>query len=669
MNKRIIISFILIILLRIFLFSENKKEKLEIIHSDTVEVIFKEGKEEKINFIGNNELRYLNQLLKSEYLVYNKNENTIHSEEEVYITSEEYQMKAERFKINLITEDLYLTNSSGEYLPWYYKAEKVEVKKREEYILEKGYFTSCNEVNPHFRFVFKKIRFIKNDKLLGYNMFFYIGKIPIFYLPYFRKNLKYSPWSYTIGYSNTRGLFMKNRYDIYHKDKINFQVLLDLYTKAGIGTGLKYEQNDDTTLSNILGYHINEKINKEKNERYKIEGNYSRKINQQIIFTSLFNYYSDANINQSYSSDYNYLTRYSDIKATLVKYSEKDLMQFYYTRHSERDITRNKYKLKEENKPAFYYFRNYQAIKNFIYNYSFDYRNEYDYLKDKYNSKINLANNFMFKQIINKNFNLLFILSNNVYYNSESETDSFKRITDKISSGINFKYYLNLNNFIITQYNFQKRMNNINKFPYDYKGIENNNIKVSYNYLTNNSFIRIGTGYDFREYENETTKNENKKMNIEGKVEYSNKNIKLYEEINYSVEEKCVNKNYLGFEYNEKDLFSYSGIINYYDNTYKKLNIINKFNIAIGKYFTPKKDKDYILSYYDRIDLKARKLKENYISLEKRLHCFTLKLQYKKYLTDEREYYLIFYINDIEAKNVSVLYNSKDKGIKLKSDF
>ena len=190
MNERIIISFILIILLRIFLFSENTKEKLEIIHSDTVEVIFKEGKEEKINFIGNNELRYLNQLLKSEYLVYNKNENTIHSEEEVYITSEEYQMKAERFKINLITEDLHLTNSSGEYLPWYYKAEKVEVKKRQEYILEKGYFTSCNEVKPHFRFVFKKIRFIKNDKLSGYNMFFYIGKIPIFYLPYFRKNLK-----------------------------------------------------------------------------------------------------------------------------------------------------------------------------------------------------------------------------------------------------------------------------------------------------------------------------------------------------------------------------------------------------------------------------------------------------------------------------------------------
>ena len=123
-------------------------------------------------------------------------------------------------------------------------------------------FTSCSSVPPHYHLYSTRVSLFPGRYLLARNAVFFIGPVPIFYLPFFYKSLnpnhllrlRVQP-----GLDRRNGAFAKGTLTTPHGDHMYSKVYLDYYKKAGLGAGgelLRAESQDSRGV--LYGYRIKE---------------------------------------------------------------------------------------------------------------------------------------------------------------------------------------------------------------------------------------------------------------------------------------------------------------------------------------------------------------------------------------------------------------------------
>ncbi len=75
--------------------------------------------------------------------------------------------------------------SKTSYNEGYYYGEKLYREKPHIFYINDGRYTSCDADEPHFHFHSKNLKLMENDKLIARPVVFYLGRIPLFALPYY----------------------------------------------------------------------------------------------------------------------------------------------------------------------------------------------------------------------------------------------------------------------------------------------------------------------------------------------------------------------------------------------------------------------------------------------------------------------------------------------------
>lgn len=75
--------------------------------------------------------------------------------------------------------------SKTSYNEGYYYGEKLYREKPHIFYIDDGRYTSCDANEPHFHFYSNNLKLIENDKLIAKPVVFYLGRIPLFALPYY----------------------------------------------------------------------------------------------------------------------------------------------------------------------------------------------------------------------------------------------------------------------------------------------------------------------------------------------------------------------------------------------------------------------------------------------------------------------------------------------------
>ena len=105
-----------------------------------------------------------------------------------------------------------------------------------------GSMTTCDYAEnnePHYHVMSKKIEYYPNDKIVGWSNTFYIGSIPVFWVPYIIYDLNQKrKKNWTIGHNEVEGNFIKTFWDY-----PNGEILLDEMEKKGFGHGIDYNYN------------------------------------------------------------------------------------------------------------------------------------------------------------------------------------------------------------------------------------------------------------------------------------------------------------------------------------------------------------------------------------------------------------------------------------------
>lgn len=194
---------------------------------------------------GNVEVRYKQIVLFADGIEIDTETKEVFAEGSVVIQLPNEVMECESIHFNMDSSEGEFKKVFGMVQPSvFYKAENIERKSENTYILEKAKLSSCSQPEPRWSFSFGKGTFKKDDYIEMWHPVFYIKNVPIFYLPYIRYPLKKERATGIlmpqVGVSGQKGFFYSQGLYWAMSRNMDATVNFDYYAARGMGTGIEY---------------------------------------------------------------------------------------------------------------------------------------------------------------------------------------------------------------------------------------------------------------------------------------------------------------------------------------------------------------------------------------------------------------------------------------------
>ncbi len=243
---------------------------------------------------------------------------------------------------------LYKTAAGHGY--WRVHAREAQMSGRKKLDYLGADFTSCDVVPPHYHFHASKLRVRPGKSMVGRNVVFYLGPVPLFYTPFIYKSLSGESKvrvKAQFGYDSRNGAFAKTTLYTTINPFLYDKAYLDYYSKEGVGLGNELEHRKGDSRSVVTGYQIHESSGVER---------WTAAVNAYETFGSAVSAFqvrvqgqSDADFNNHYARSSTFRVTpelindaawiYRKPKYNLrVSYARHDLLQqdlFHYFKNSE----------------------------------------------------------------------------------------------------------------------------------------------------------------------------------------------------------------------------------------------------------------------------------------------------------------------------------------------
>jgi LPS-assembly protein len=220
-------------------YAQGEKEPI-IVNGDKVEYLYEE---KKIVGVNNVSITYKNVVLTCDKITVQTDTKECIAEGNVLLTQGKNVIKGQKVHYNFDTKKGTIIASEVRVPPWYGKGEGASKVDEKEYIMDEGYITTCNLPKPHYRVSARRIKLYIDDRVEAYHVFVFLGKVPIFYFPYYMHILSDKRPRVTVvpGRNSTWGYYVLTAWRYYLHEWSRGYIHLDWREKKGFGTGLDYK--------------------------------------------------------------------------------------------------------------------------------------------------------------------------------------------------------------------------------------------------------------------------------------------------------------------------------------------------------------------------------------------------------------------------------------------
>ncbi len=229
------------------------------VNGDTVEYLT-ENKE--VQASGNVKVDYKGTVLRCDKLTVDTQTKDAVAEGHVRIEDKSSVMEGEKIIYNLNTKAGKVVNAGFISPPFFGKSENINKLSDTHFSAERGYVTSCDYEQPHFRVKSRKIDVFAGDKIKTKNNSVYIGQVPVAYIPFYNQSLK-DPFMHvqlTPGYGKDWGPFLLSSWRCNLADNINSRIYLDYRQRRGLASGFGANYRDTAVGSgDFKFYYIRER--------------------------------------------------------------------------------------------------------------------------------------------------------------------------------------------------------------------------------------------------------------------------------------------------------------------------------------------------------------------------------------------------------------------------
>ncbi|MDR0724104.1 MAG: hypothetical protein LBF23_02840, partial [Endomicrobium sp.] len=187
------------------------------------------------------------------------------------------------YRYNEDTGDLKQVFSYSSFVFMHAKAMQGKGKKTFE--INNVKFSTCDLEEPHTHFRAKRGRLVLDKRITIYNAIFYVGKVPVFYLPIVTKSLKGGHGFGTDfrgrlkpGYEQLEGFTLETGIGCSLSENSFGEFLYDYRGKRGNGYGGNFDYVTNNINANLHLYTIKDLIDKQ--EIWEFRQNYFQRLNK-----------------------------------------------------------------------------------------------------------------------------------------------------------------------------------------------------------------------------------------------------------------------------------------------------------------------------------------------------------------------------------------------------
>lgn len=224
-----------------YLFAQEKKEEPIIVNGDTVEY---STEVKEVTASGNVSVTYKDTELTCQKLSVNTETKDGVAEGNARLEDKKGIIEGSKIMYNFQNKTGTILDSKFRSTPYFGKAERVEKVSDSEFIAWRGYMSTCNYDNPHYKMKSKKIDFFPHDKVRVKETSFYVKRVPLLYLPQYTHSLKDPLMHVQLmpGKKKDWGAYLLTAWRYSLTENIKGRIYLDYREKLGIaeGFGLNY---------------------------------------------------------------------------------------------------------------------------------------------------------------------------------------------------------------------------------------------------------------------------------------------------------------------------------------------------------------------------------------------------------------------------------------------
>jgi len=559
--------------------------------------------------------------------------------------------------------------ASGFFTPWYFAAKKMNKIDDNKYEMKKMTMTTCENEKPHYTIRATSAKITTGKRVTVYNAVFYVRRVPVFYLPVFSQPMGGNKYSLEIepGYNNTDGVIVKAIYGFPVSKKSYGKLYLDYYEKRGWGEGAEYNFNDPGRLQGtIYGYHIKE--NTTGNEILNFKASHWQKLDAYWTSRSNINFVNSQTFGSQYLQDnWTLLQRQIDSSLAFTRQTKQSTLQISANRTDVSTGTAGDFQTTSLMLPQISYTR-YSLLNKSPFNTTLNatFQNSYNTAGNYYDqsafTRVDIKRSYSF---FRKKLSItpLFALTEN-WDNRDPLGIYGDNFTTRYLSNLNMRYYVTRSMSWDLGYSYTLR-SKVNELGVDSSAIdageELNQINGQNLIYFGRVSIRNSTSYNLHRNQGEIVEDWREKLApLVNELTWTPGNsLSLYvkEENNiYLTYLDPINSSYLR---SIQSIFTIGQI----DNQYLSVGVFYQadqpddlgFNTGFGYSPNSKWKVDYRISAVALDRFNSVRFNDQQITVYRNLHCWELKLTYRRMLTTEEIYFQLNLTSS--SKNRKKLYN------------
>ena len=185
-------------------------------------------------------VKYGEAVLTAEKAMVNQETGDVEAEGRVKLERGAQVWAGERLKYNFKTGYLLARNFRSGQPPFFVQGEGLAANREANiYAGAEGRVTSDDYAEPGYTVRSKSILIVPGEYIEARHARLYLGKVPVFYYPYYRRSLKRHPNNFVLtpGARSLFGPYLRSSYNWYWDERLRGAVHVDSYVKRGVGVG------------------------------------------------------------------------------------------------------------------------------------------------------------------------------------------------------------------------------------------------------------------------------------------------------------------------------------------------------------------------------------------------------------------------------------------------
>lgn len=217
-------------------------------------------------------------------------------------------------RYDFTTQTGYILDAITSVDPWFIRGKKILLFADKSCEIKGASVSTSDDNHIVWEMTAENIYLTKDKQLKTKNIKFKVGKVPIFWLPYFKSDLtsfKDTPVRYKLDWDEGQGPQISLRYRVYSWNRFNMYLRGDYRYARGPGVALEmdYTSEDKVTVFKSKNYFANDTFYNDDNpnqkmKRFRLQGIYkTHSKDGRAEFDLAYDRYSDKNMPGDFKND------------------------------------------------------------------------------------------------------------------------------------------------------------------------------------------------------------------------------------------------------------------------------------------------------------------------------------------------------------------------------